>query len=54
MPFYDDDETLKEQYERLPQDIKNHINISDNKITSCEELTELVRRIITVEMNKLP
>lgn len=54
MPFYDDNAPLRELYEQLPQNIKNHINISDNKITSSEELTELVRRIITVKMNKLP
>ena len=54
MPFYDYNETLRAQYEQLPQNIKNHINISDNKITSSEELTELVRRIITVKLNKLP
>lgn len=51
MPFYDDNETLRAQYERLPQNIKNHINISDKKITSCEELNELVRRIETIQMN---
>ena len=48
MPFYDDNETLRSQYEQLPQNIKNH------KITTSEELTELVRRIITVKLNKLP
>ena len=54
MPFYDDDEMLRTEFERLPQDIKSDINISDEKITSCEELTELARRIMTVKWNKLP
>ena len=54
MPFYDDDEMLRTEFERLPQDIKNDINKKKKKITSCEELTELARRIMTVKWNKLP